>query len=327
MTRRPTVQEQFSKISTLTDSSDPKEVRRALVRGLRSRSAPLVEHAACTAVRLQLTDLVPEMESIFHRLIERPAHQDKGCRAKIAIVRALLDLEVNGEEVFLRSIRHVQREPAQGGPVDTAAELRGLGTHGLLAGNHPEALLLAVDLLVDPETMVRRETIRALANAGRVEAEPLLRLKALGSEPEIAVVEECLSALLQLKPQRSLPFVLRFLEDVRPRPAAAAARALGRSHLEGVEPHLLRAWRAAGSPELRRVLLRSLSEHRSEEALAHLFEQLKEGATDLAFEAVDALAIHHRDPELVARLRAVVEERGDDRITARLRRALETRRN
>ena len=325
MTKRPTVQEQLAKISDLTDSSDPREVRRILTRGLRSRSAGLVELAAQGVVRLRHVDLVPEMEDIFRRLLERPPHQDKGCRAKIAILRALLDLEIDSRDIFSMGIRHVQREPAQGGPVDTAAELRGLAAHGLLASGHPEALLLAVDLLMDPETLVRRETARALANAGRMEAESLLRLKALDSEPDVGVVQECLSALLQLTPERSLPFVLRFLEDSRPALVVAAAQALGRSHLEGVEPHLLRAWRSAGSPDLRRILLRSLSEHRSDEALHHLFDQLREGGTDLAFEAVDALVIHHQDPDLVARLQAAVADRGDDRIAARLRRALAPR--
>ena len=57
----------------------------------------------------------------FHRFMENPVKTDPGCSAKVELVTALHDLDCAREEVFLQGLRHVQKEPGWGPPVDTAA--------------------------------------------------------------------------------------------------------------------------------------------------------------------------------------------------------------
>ena len=72
----------------------------------------------------EMLELASELAPAFVRLCERATDRDPGCRAKIAIARALRALDAWEDEVFVRGISLVQQEPVWGGKEDTAAELR-----------------------------------------------------------------------------------------------------------------------------------------------------------------------------------------------------------
>ena len=120
MAKRPTLEDRLNRLSDLRNEPDGDVVRRALQKGLAERSNHLVARAAKLAAELELEELAPALAAAFDRFMEDPARTDKGCVAKAAITRALVDLEVRAEEVYLRGVRHRQPEGSYGGPVDTA---------------------------------------------------------------------------------------------------------------------------------------------------------------------------------------------------------------
>ena len=94
----------------------------ALVRhSLAHRSNHVVGRAARAAREADLTELAPDLVAAFSRFLEDPVRRDPGCVAKAEIVHALLSFGDAAPDTFLRGAGHVQREPAFGQPIDTAA--------------------------------------------------------------------------------------------------------------------------------------------------------------------------------------------------------------
>jgi hypothetical protein len=105
-----------------TDPSAPETAER-LREALAARESFLVARAAALAGELQLSSLAPDLEkSLEHWLVPDPK-RDPGCRAKVALARALNDLDRHPVELFTAGMRLIQREPGFGAPSDTADEL------------------------------------------------------------------------------------------------------------------------------------------------------------------------------------------------------------
>jgi len=81
-------------------------------------------------------------------------------------------------------MRYRQPEPVWGGPVDTALDLRCTCAMGLAGTAYPRAIIELVTLLQDSEHHARSGAARAIACTEPLAAEPVLRLKALGGDPE-----------------------------------------------------------------------------------------------------------------------------------------------
>lgn len=308
--RRPALEERLAELAELADEPDQEVVLRELRRGLDSRRAPVAAKAARLVGELSLINFAAELAAAFDRFMIEPVKSDRGCVAKTAIARALVELGEPRETVFLRGVRHRQPEPAYGGPVDTAAELRGICAHGLAGSGHPDAVLELVNLLVDPEWQVRAEAPRALGSSGRFVAEPLLRLKALSGDKEPDVVAECLGGLLAIDSERSLDFVAGFLDSREPGLAQAAALALGESRQEEAVAVLKEACGRCSDPELRRTLLLSIAMTRRPPAFDFLIVLVAEARPGRAAEALAALAIHRHDDRIRERVETVLADRG-----------------
>ena len=102
--------------------------------------------------------------------------------------------------VLLQGARHVQMEAVWGGSVDTAGNLRGVCVTTLVEESHPGAMYEAVRLLADPMPEARRHAVQAVAAAGRVESELLLRMKALHGDPDDTIVADAIAALMRIDP-------------------------------------------------------------------------------------------------------------------------------
>ena len=212
----------------------------SLRAALATKLSPVVAKAARIAGDLEIADLVPDLRGAFHRLLENPVKSDPGCAAKTEIASALYRMGAYEDALFLRGIRHVQREPVWGGTEDTACDLRSACAHALIRLNHPDAANEIAELLADHEAMARVGAARAIAYSELDRFAPLLRLKILaGDEPQ--VTGECVLALLRIAPAASLEFCARLLEGGDPQRSESTALALGESRLRSALP-LLRAW-------------------------------------------------------------------------------------
>jgi HEAT repeat protein len=311
-----TVEEELGRVRAIADAPEAHDLKRELAPLLRHKSNHVIAAAANAVGRLQTPDLVPDLQSAFQELMKNPAKLDPACKALIAIVKALIEMDSGSAAVYFAGLRHVQLEASFGPSVDVAAPLRGLCARGLARLNHPQALDEIVDLLADPEIPARAGAVQALAETGTREAELLLRLTLLRGEKN-EVMSEALSALLNLAPRTSVEFVGRFLardwEELR----EAAALALGESRQSTALPILQQAYEAHRQQGFRRTLLLSIALLRLDEGVEFLLSRLEKEPESLAMAALDAVALYSRDETIRQRVEAILEERDSANLRAR----------
>jgi hypothetical protein len=108
-----------------------------LPKFLKNRSHRVVAKAAEKAAREMAVGAAAVLVDAFRRLLPGGSKHDPGCVAKLAIVKALVELDDAAAEVFFAGTRYVQMEASWGPPVDTAAEMRGICAIGLARMGHP----------------------------------------------------------------------------------------------------------------------------------------------------------------------------------------------
>src|SRR5260370_1006743 len=142
------LEKDLAHLSDLRAGGHTPEAQREIAAALGGASSVLVAKAARIAAEWKAVDLIPQLLDAFERFLAQPEVTDKGCTAKLEIVKALTSMEHASPEVFLKGIRHVQMEPTWGGSIDTAAELRGVSAIGLAQTAYPNLLTELTDLLV-----------------------------------------------------------------------------------------------------------------------------------------------------------------------------------
>jgi HEAT repeat protein len=294
------LEEQLDRVAALRSEPPSPAGRAEAAKYLNSKMNLVAAKAARIAGEWLAAELTPQLVEAFDRFMLKPETSDKRCAAKIEILKALCKLEYPSPSIFRRSLRHVQMEPTWGGSVDTAAAVRALGAMGLAQTDYPEALEEIVPLLIDAERDARIGALRAIAASGLPGGALLLRLKALsGDEPE--VLGECFAALLRAAPSQSLEFVAKFLDHREEAVAEAAALALGDSRLESAFAVLREAFeRTRALP--RRTLLLAIALLRRENAIDYLLDLVQNGEGQTSADAVAALAMYEKDPNLQERL-------------------------
>jgi len=298
------------------DKHDKYDLKRDLGPFLRHKSNHVIAAAATTAERLEVSGLAQDLVEAFAKLMEDPAKRDQGCKALLAIAKALAAMDQSTAQVYFQGIRHVQMEASFGEPVDVAAELRGVCAQGLARMSHPDALEESVTLLADREPAARAGAVRAIADSGSREGALLLRLKALLDDASTEVMSENFAALLRLAPAPSVNFVAKFLNHRSDEIAEAASFALGESRLQSAFPALREAWEATAGPERKRALLLAIATLRLEDSLDFLLARVAEDSDRPASDAIAALAIYARDESVRARVESCVEKRKSPTLRA-----------
>jgi hypothetical protein len=275
--------------------------------GLSDKSNFVAAAAAEIVGERTLTDLVPDLVAAFRRFLIDPVETDKLCKAKIEMVEALNRLEADEEDVYRAGLRHIQMEPAWGGPEDTAAPLRAAAAFALVRVNPRDLIVLLADLLADPEKVARVAAAKALGACGHLAAIPLLRFKARVGDEEPEVIVECLTALVSAEPDESIPFVGGFLNSRTEEVAAGAALALAESRRPAALELLKQFWPKARRDEsLAEVVLLGIAITRLPAGIDFLLELLAQGEAP----ALKALAIHKHNPAVRERVAAVVAKKG-----------------
>ncbi len=267
-----------------------------------AKAADLIRDFECHAFTADLT-------AAFHRFMENPTRSDKACRAKIAVSAALCALGADAPEVYLLGIRHRQMEPVFGGSIDTAPTLRANSAAGLVGINHRQAPERLADLLADSEPATRAGAIQAMALSGDGVYSPLLRYKARIGDPEIPVLGECLTALLQIERDAALPFVSDFIDTSSRAIAEAALLALGESRCAGAFPILKDWWTANPGSVMQRTALVAIAMLRHDAAFGFLLGLITDADLATAIDAVEALALYKADPAMLDRVQRSAADR------------------
>jgi HEAT repeat protein len=320
MAKAMSTEEALRAIRAIRDAPENFDLKRDLAPFLRHKSNHVAAAAASTAERLEAAALTQDLVEAFGELMKDPAKRDPGCKALVAMAKALVALDEPAAKVYFAGIGHVQMEGSFGPPVDAAAPLRGLCAQGLARMGHADALLECVTLLADKEVPARVGAVRAIGDSGDVAGALLLRLKALLGDEEIEVTGECFASLLRLAPvAASVEFVAQYLRSDSDEVRERAALALGESRLAAAFPVLREAWEQTAQAERRRVLLLSMAMVRLDEAVEFLMGRVAEDREPAAADALAALALYGRDEAVRKR----VEELVARRASAGLREAFE----
>jgi len=288
---------------------------------LRAKTGILVAAAAKIVGEHALVDLAGELAPAYERLVERAVERDPGCRGKVAIARALHALDRWEEAVFAGGVRYVQREPAYGGPADTAGELRGVCGLAHAHFGRGDALDVLGELLADPEPVARVAAAQGLGDAGRAEATALLRFKALVGDDESEVLVATFGSLLALDPDGGVAFAARVLDVDAGDRAAAAALALGQSRREAAHPILVGWCEGRGAEQRARVGYLALALLRVEPAIRYLLDIVRGGDVVDARAALVALATFRDDAGLAARAVEAAMAHGDRAVIAEAQKA------
>jgi hypothetical protein len=284
-------------LSEIRKDPDSPAARQELAKCLASKINVLAAKAARIAAECRIEDLAPQLVEAFDRFMIQPATSDRRCEAKLAIVRALEQMEYQAHEPFLRGSRHVQTEPSWNGHLDTAAELRAVSAVGLVRTNYPDVGVELVRLLADREREARIGAVRAIAYWGTQTGALLLRLKALLGDREPEVLAECFGALLHLEPARSIEFVAAYLDNDDPALAEGAALALGESRRDEAFEIL----KAHADSAIRPAVLLAIALLRKEPAIEYLLERISDR------HARRALDIYKDDPTIREKIRMASE--------------------
>ncbi len=250
-------------------------------RALASGDPHLVARAAALVTderrELWMPALVAAADHLF--AARDPAKADPGCAAKGAVLEALDRLEYELEGPFRRGLGWIQLE----GPYpqeDTAGAVRARSGLALIRLRVPDALIVAADLLCDPEPSVRTVGAEAVRYHGDPQGVALLRMKLHRGDPEPDVISAALAAYLRLDAEVGL--------------------ALCTARLAAEAPQSARESAALALAEARHPAARGL-------LVEYLGALHSEGDTRTAVAALLLL----RDPAGLAALRAFAAERAD----------------
>lgn len=322
MAKAPSIEDRLAEVAALAKSPDTPETRKQLRKHLAGKTSPVVAKTAAAIAHIESHDFTPDLIAAFHRFMVDPAKTDKGCSAKIAVVKALLAADCDDEGLYRAGIKHVQNEPTWGGRSDTAAPLRALCGLGLVQIGSPDAMNELAALLADKEPDARIGGAAALGHCGPTAA-PLLRFKVLSGDEESAVLAECLTALMTLSPSASFEFVARFVDPHYSLLYEHAALALAESRLPGVFELLKEKWAATFDREFKQTLLLPMALTRTEEARDFMISVLETGELRMATAAIAAFGIYREDATMRKRAEEAIDGPNKAQLLAALRRVFE----
>jgi HEAT repeat protein len=313
MGKRLSVDEKLAAIRRLRDLEESPELMDALRPALRDRSNLIVAAAATIAGERKHISLSNDLETAFARFMVDPERTDKLCRAKVAIIQGLNNLEHDQPELFLAGASHVQWEPVWGGREDTAAPLRAASLIGLARIGYRGLLSLLVDSLVDSCKEVRIAAVQVLGEQASESANLLLRLKARTGDSEPDVVSECLLALLQTSPEENLSIAAQVLASADGAMTEAAILALGRSRLTGAFNLLQSYWQKHRVTANETIYL-AIAMLRLPIANEFLLELVANKLEGIALLALSALMIYRHDPSLRQQIAAALDRSGNHNL-------------
>ena len=278
-----------------------------LRKALTHRNNFLVAKAADLVREFQIAELIPELLKAFDRFFDNPVKTDPQCWAKNALSRALVALEHQEAEVFLRGMRHIQMEPVWGGQSDTAGTLRATCALALVqCRSLTDADLLGhlLELAGDKDKAVRTEAMRAIEQVGSPPAALLLRLRAVLGNDEPEVLGACYSGILRLECVKSIPWVTRFLASADNNAAEAALAIAGTHSPEGFQV-LRERFVEADDPWWRSVLLSAIALTRQDAALEFLLDLVRTESLN-AETAIEAILRSMPSLDMTRRLEKLV---------------------
>ena len=294
-------QDRLQAVKRIAELETPE--RQALLLEALTDKSPYVAALAAEALGEGADDSAAlAMTEKFGALCEDGIKLDPGCHIRSNIAFALGRLEYYPASDMLRvGIRLTQIEPVGGVPFDTAAHLRGNCALALAQIRDPgcvrDIALLLFDRSgfarqpLDPTVKMepRKAAARALSLSGNVQARLPLTLKLVhpeNEEPE--VLQECMTALVDLEDPHALEVLEPYLKHADRRLAAYSALMIARTQSPGAAALLARAILSFSGDALKAVVL-ALATVRAPEAYDHLHQLAVSDREAVRLAVIDAL--------------------------------------
>jgi HEAT repeat protein len=258
--RKESIESKVAALEKVRSLEDRERAAKELRKALAAANNYYVSKAAALAAELNFDALTPDLKTAFDRFLAGGAATDPQCWAKLALCKALRDLNYDESDVYLAGITCRQIEPVWGGSVDTASALRGVCALALIATRLSDFDILSqlTNCLADPEKTVRMDAAAALGQLGRPEGGLLLRLKAMTGDAEPEVTGQCFHSLLAIAPEEAVAFVGRYLHDSAEEIQLEAAIALAQSREPSALDKLRMYWKTSLNASMRKALLVAL---------------------------------------------------------------------
>ncbi|MEI7832461.1 MAG: hypothetical protein WCJ56_04610 [bacterium] len=288
-----TLEEKLAAVNQLARGPVDDDTVRGLRAGLHDASNMVMARATEIIGERLIDAIIPELIAVFTSLIQsrQPVSADKLCRAKEALVLALDALHNIDVDPYLLGLNYIQMEPVYGGKADTAGIVRANCATALSRLHYHELALVLAPMLFDAEVQPRIAAVKALKYAGGEAAEVALHVKIHAGDTAPEVIGEAFIALLDIDPERELPFVTECLNGGDTERTEQAALALGTARLPESFAILQKFWASNTDLELRKPLLLAIALTRSDEAFSYLLNILAEESLTTALHTLDALAI------------------------------------
>ena len=311
--RRDPLRDAFNEIQALRDEGSSDYGTAKLRTALKKQNGMIVSKAAPVAAEWFETSLAEDLETCFYRLSKNGTEHDPQCWGKTAIIKALHELSWQDNSIYAAGCRTVQLEPVRGGKEDTAVALRIASLNALMQAPILDSNLLMTvlaDLLADESRRVREEAAKLSSYASPALAAPLLRLKIQVGDASTRVLGNCFDALLSLMPtQDSIQLIHKFTQKGDAIQAEALASLASSSLPEAIDL-VSNDYEQLVDPQLRRIILTSLSLSSTEEALEFLYDQLREPLPEASW-AFEALKSKLHDEDIRSRVFTTLNKRGD----------------
>lgn len=314
--RKGKLERKLEEVARLREEGPSASAWVALERVLEKGPGLVVAKAAHLAAEWEASELGGGLVAAFDRLILGGYDLDAQCWGKVALLKALRQLEWPDYRVYARGCRVRQMEPVWGGREDSAASLRVLAFQGLAdCLSAPEQVVLEAltDLLADPVGLVRADVARAAPSTGYLAAAYPLRLKVRLGEEDPRVLGACFDSLLALQRSDAVGFVAEYARTEKPEVRAEALTALAAADLEEAVNVAREAWSQLSDPRLKKTLLLAFGSSPVASAHAFLLEVLAEAPLPLAAQALEALR-PRADAETRRAIGDKVEARGEERL-------------
>ena len=305
-------EEQLANLNQLYSLDDEQAITQVIKQALHSKSFRVIAKAAKICEEKLLYQMEDELIASYQRLLKQ---KDPNCLAKSAIMRALVAQDCHDVDFYLAGLRYVQNEPGWGGPTDSAVDIRCSSAMGLVSTTYPRAMVELLTLLNDPEPNARMGAARAIKYGLRYEATLVFKPKLFCGDEEPEVLGECMSGLLTVDPDYSLPFIATYLDSTDDILFELAALALGDSRLDEALEALQAAWghTFAIHAERRRALFKAIALHRSDAALDWLLGKLEDADAGLLETGIEVLAVYKHRQALKDRVEKIVGDSGNRR--------------
>lgn len=314
MAKAQSLEAKLARLRELSGQPHSPQLIEELAAALRDSSNFVVADAAELIGKDHFSELAPNLVEAFTRFLDKPLKKDKQCRAKIAVVEALNQLEFTNENFYLRGVHYVQAEPVWEGTRDTAVPIRVACASSLVRLRHPDAMPLLVDMLATPYSQEAGKAVRAgaaqiLTYAATEAAALLLRLKVRLGDPEEEVISECFTGILEITKEAGVPFVAESLASGSQAIQEAALLALGSSR-QAAAFGILKSFAEKCIGEIQETAHVALALLRLPAATDLLLSLVADRSPTVAENALKALAVHRYDPRVRERTAAAVAQNG-----------------